>query len=338
MFSTGTGVEEKAQKNQKNISSPTTSFYTPQKVLLGVAVTAAYLLGSYLLTGLRSDQMALAVVIAVLYFAAPITRRFLTGFSIFLLYWVIFDWMKAFPNYRFNEVSIQGLYEAEKSLFGIAEGATRLTPNEYLTRHTSAAADIIAGIFYVCWVPLPWGYAIYLFFKNRKTFFNYALTFFGMNAIGFIIYYAYPAAPPWYVAQYGFDFIANTPGNTAGLARFDAITGTDTFASIYSKSSNVFAAMPSMHAGDIFLATVFTFKNRDRFAAPVFALFAVGICVSAIYTSHHYVLDVLAGIGCALLAMALIHWFINKTNAGRNLFAKLMSATDGNARKTTVSR
>jgi membrane-associated phospholipid phosphatase len=32
----------------------------------------------------------------------------------------------------------------------------------------------------------------------------------------------------------------------------------------------------------------------------VFAVVAVGIWLSAIYTSHHYVLDVLAGIACAV--------------------------------------
>jgi membrane-associated phospholipid phosphatase len=294
---------------------------------MAVLITALYLLGSYIFTGLRSDQVTLAAIFNILFFSSALTRKFITGFSIFLLYWVLFDWMKAFPNYLFNEVSIKEIYEAEKSMFGIHTVQGKLTPNEYLALHQSATADIISGLFYMCWVPLPWGYAVYLFFKNRRGFFHYALAFFLMNMIGFIVYYVYPAAPPWFVSQFGFDFIPGIPGNTAGLARFDALTGTDIFASIYNKSSNVYAAMPSMHAGDIFLATVFTYKNKSRITMLLFTIFAIGICVSAVYTNHHYVLDVVAGISCALLSIFLLRIFLRSTNAGKKFMNFLISKT-----------
>ena len=35
-------------------------------------------------------------------------------------------------------------------------------------------------------------------------------------------YYIHPAAPPWYAINYGFEPVLNTPGNVAGLGRFDA--------------------------------------------------------------------------------------------------------------------
>ncbi|MNL81412.1 PAP2 superfamily protein [compost metagenome] len=38
----------------------------------------------------------------------------------------------------------------------------------------------------------------------------------------------------------------------------------------------------------------------------------VGIWFSAVYTSHHYVLDVLAGILCAITGIALFTWLSEK--------------------------
>src|SRR6202007_1593795 len=107
------------------------------------------------------------------------------------------DYMKAFPNYRYNTVHIESLYHAEKELFGIHSASTVLTPNEYWFIHRQTFLDILAGFFYLCWVPVPLAFAGYLFFKDRTAFLHFALTFLLVNLIGFALYYIYPAAPPW---------------------------------------------------------------------------------------------------------------------------------------------
>src|SRR3546814_5365632 len=63
-----------------------------------------------------------------------------------------------------------------------------------------------------------------------------------------IVYYLYPAAPPWYIQQYGTDFIKDTPSNAAQLVKFDQFFNVPVFQTLYSKGSNVFAAMPSLHS------------------------------------------------------------------------------------------
>ena len=76
--------------------------------------------------------------------------------------------MKAFPNYLYNTVHIESLYNAEKQLFGIYYDRQCLTPNEYLQLHTHTFLDVISGIFYLCWVPVPLIFAAYLFFTKRE--------------------------------------------------------------------------------------------------------------------------------------------------------------------------
>ncbi len=224
-----------------------TNLYSSKNILSAAGVTVLYLLVSYLLIGFKTDQLILAGIFNVCYFLSGTSRKFILGFSIFIVYWIIFDYMKAFPNYKFNAVHIQDLYNNEKSLFGIGAGSSRITPNEFWIANQNSFLDVMTGIFYLCWIPVPLAFAAYLFFKDKKLFLQFALTFVFVNFIGFIIYYAYPAAPPWYMQLNGNNFIANTKANTAGLSRFDSFFNVAVFTNLYTKGSNVFAAMPSLH-------------------------------------------------------------------------------------------
>jgi hypothetical protein len=291
-------------------------------------VSAAYLLLSYVLIGFKTDQLVLVALFNGLYFASLTTRKFITGFSIFIVFWIIFDYMKAFPNYKYNTVHIASLYNMEKQLFGIRFNGVLLTLNEFFASHHTTWLDIFTGFCYLCWVPVPLLFAGILFFRNKEAFFYFSLSFLLVNIIGFIGYYVYPAAPPWYIQQYGFDFNAATPGNTAGLGRFDAFFGVHVFAGLYSKSSNVFAAMPSLHAAYLLIVLYYGIRYRAGFVLNLlFAVILAGIWFSAVYNSHHYVLDVLAGITCAIAGIALFRWFAGKTRAGRTMMAHLVAIT-----------
>lgn len=314
--------------DQHTFTKPKEDFalFSRKSFLFAGTVSAAYLLLSYVLIGFKTDQLVLTGLFNLCYFASGATRRLILGFSIFIVYWIIFDYMKAFPNYRFNEVHIASLYNAEKALFGINWNNTILTPNEFLARHTTTPLDLLAGFCYLCWVPVPLAFAAVLFFRNRNAFFQFALTFLLVNLIGFAGYYLYPAAPPWYVSRFGFGFNPATPGNTAGLARFDSYFGISVFKALYSKSSNVFAAMPSLHASYLMIVLFYGLKFRLKAWNVLFALIMIGIWFAAVYSNHHYVLDVLAGICCAVLGITLFQAWL-KTTAGKTFLRFLLAVT-----------
>ena len=292
-------------------SAPALSI-APRTVMVTTLISVVYLLLSVWLVGFKPDQLVLIAIFNGLYYASGITRKFITGFSIFIVYWIIFDYMKAFPNYTFRNVHIGELYQGEKHLFGITTATGKVTPNEYFRQHHAIAGDLLSGLFYLCWVPVPLLFASYLFFRNRPLFLRFALAFFVVNMIGFVVYYIYPAAPPWYVQEHQFNFIANTPGNTAGLKRFDELVGVPVFQSLYAKGSNVFAAMPSLHSSYPVIVLFYGLKGRYRYAAVIFSVIMVGIWCSAVYTSHHYVMDVLAGICCALTGITLVEQGVSR--------------------------
>lgn len=285
-----------------------------KSILTVTFLSVAYVLLSTWVVGFKSDQIVLVVIFNTCFYASAISRKFILGFSVFIVYWILFDYMKAFPNYTISKVHIADLYNLEKHLFGINFNGRVLTPNEYLKANSKSYLDVIGGLFYLCWIPVPLSFAAYLFFKNRREFLCFAMTFFVVNLLGFVVYYTFPAAPPWYIQEHGFNFIANTPGNTGGLVRFDHFFNVHIFQSIYQKGSNVFAAMPSLHSAYPIIVVYYAFRNHVGAMKVVLITVMIGIWLTAIYTSHHFVLDVLAGMITAIIGINLFNLLFTKVS------------------------
>jgi len=296
-----------------------------KSVVIVSLLSVAYLLLSSFLVGYKSDQLTLVFIFNIMFYLPEInnifpgtrkyidlttTRKFILGFSIFIFYWVIFDYMKAFPNYNYSTVHIADLYHFEKHLFGINVNGKILTPNEYLRIKGTTFLTIVTGLFYLCWIPVPLSFAAYLFFKNKRQFLYFAFTFLWVNLLGFVVYYLYPAAPPWYVQIHGFTFHPLTMGNTGGLSKFDNYFHIDLFKSIYAKGSNVFAAMPSLHSAYPVIVVYYGLKNRLKWVNMIFILVMLGIWFTAVYASHHYIVDVIAGILTATMGICLFNLII----------------------------
>ncbi|MCC6186770.1 MAG: inositol phosphorylceramide synthase, partial [Chitinophagaceae bacterium] len=138
------------------------SLYNRKSIITMLLISLGYLLVSWILIGFRPEQLFLLAIINLFYFLSSITRKFILGFSVFVVYWVVFDYMKAFPNYEYNTVHIESLYQLEKSLFGFSFQNKIITPNEYWLIKHSTALDITTGFFYLSWVPVPLAFAGYL--------------------------------------------------------------------------------------------------------------------------------------------------------------------------------
>lgn len=281
--------------------------YSVKNILTAFLLSLSYLLLSFFLIGFKTDQLLLLAIFNFCLFTSRISRKFIIAFSIFIVYWIIFDYMKAFPNYNFNKVHIEELYKTEKAMFGFKADGNIITPNEFWKQHGTISLDILTGIFYLCWIPVPLLFATWLFFKDKVIFLHFSLTFVLVNLIGFVIYYAYPAAPPWYFELHGDTFIPGTIGNRAGLHKFDDYFNVGIFHGLYEKSSNVFAAMPSLHSSYPLIVLYYGIKKKLGWVNIIFATVMMGIWFAAVYTSHHYIIDVLAGIACAATGIIIFN-------------------------------
>jgi len=275
-----------------------------------------------LLVGLRIEHVLLVGIYNLCFFIDPRTRKFVLAFTIFLVFGILYDLMKVYPNYMVNQVDISTLYHFEQKVFGFTWKGQLLTPNEFFARYHNTFLDILSGLFYINWIPVPLAFAAYLNMTDKRQFLYFSLTFFLVNMIGFCIYYIHPAAPPWYVNLYGFEFNPDVPGNTAGLARFDKLVHLPVFESIYARNSNVFAAIPSLHSAYPLVVFYYALKNRLGKINWLLALFMTGIWFSAVYSGHHYVTDVLAGIICAISGIMLFQKILLKTDIFKNWLIK----------------
>lgn len=288
-----------------------------RETLICLALLAVWLTVTALFVGFRPEHPVLALLIAALFFTSGVTRRLVVALIPFALFGISYDWMNIVPNYTVNPVDVGGIYSAEKSLFGITTASGVLTPNEFFAQHTTPAVDFICGLFYLCWVPAPMIFGLYLYFSGReKPYLHFALVFLLVNLIGFAGYYIHPAAPPWFIAEYGPEVIYGTPGSVAGLGAFDEMTGLGIFNALYARNSNVFAAVPSLHSAYTLVAFIYAVRSKApagwRIALGVITL---GIWFTAVYTSHHYIIDVTLGIACALLGFAAFEYGLMKIPA-----------------------
>lgn len=264
----------------------------------------------------------LIILFAVL-FAWKKTRPIAIYFLPWFLFGIVYDLMRLYPNFKVNPIDVRGLYEAEKSLFGIAASSVTelqaiadhtqtMIPGEFFKVHNCSFADFMAGIFYLCWVPVPVAFAIYLYVtKQKKWFIRFSWSFLVVNLIGFVGYYIHPAAPPWYAMNYGFEAVLHTPGNVAGLGRFDEMTGLQVFHGLYGKNANVFAAVPSLHAAYMFLTTIYAVISHKRwYTILLFSFISLGIWWTAVYSGHHYIIDVMLGILTTIIGFLLMEKII----------------------------
>lgn len=279
-----------------------------------LAALVAWLGITGLCIGLRVEHLWIAVALTALFMTTGVTRRLIVAMIPFAIFGMSYDWMNILPNYEVNPVDIEGIYNAEKSIFGITTSDGVVTPNEFFAAHHCGLVDFLCGVFYLCWVPVPIAFGIWLYFKKQdNVYLHFSLVFLLVNLIGFGIYYIHPAAPPWYVAEYGFDFIPGTPGSVGGLGRFDDMVGVGVFDMLYARNSNVFAAVPSLHSAYMFITFLYSLRARcPRATRVVFAVITLGIWFTAVYASHHYLIDVLLGIATALLTIVLFECVLMK--------------------------
>lgn len=284
------------------------TFPSTRETVSVVVALAVWLAVTALCVGFRPEHLWLALLLGGLFFACRTSRKIVVALLPFIIFGISYDWMNIVHNYEVNPVDIEGIYNAEKSMFGITmSDGTTLTPNEFFALHTTPVLDFLGGFFYLCWVPVPILFGLYLYFAGqRKIYLHFAIVFLLVNFIGFAGYYIHPAAPPWYVALHGFGLDLSTHGEVAGLGAFDRMTGLGIFHGLYGRNANVFAAVPSLHSAYTFVAFIYSLKSKSPLWIKVFlAIVTLGIWFTAVYTSHHYIIDVSLGILCSLLGYLL---------------------------------
>jgi membrane-associated phospholipid phosphatase len=230
---------------------------------------------------------------------------------------LVYEVLRGLFHHR-GSVHVGDLFELEARLFSVATADGPRALSEVVSRHTSPWLDALSGATYCLFLIEVVAAASYLFFRARAKALEVSVGFLLVNLVGWAIWFVYPAAPPWYVDQYGMGpALLDVVSSPAGLARVDAWLGLPIATTFYSKSANVFGALPSLHVAYATLVAVIAapLGGWVRWATIGFAL---SMAFSAVYLRHHYILDVVTGGALAVLVGGLVRSNFVRSGVIRN--------------------
>ncbi|QSQ11512.1 phosphatase PAP2 family protein [Myxococcus landrumensis] len=274
---------------------------------------------------LRWEHVVADALLVGVAWAGPRTRRFLLGGFPLWLTGMLLDSQGLWLSLR-GEIHTGDLWARERLWFPAPGGVN--WPEWWSTR-SHPALDLLCGFAYAAYLYEVFLVAIFFFVKKDDRFQRLCWAFLAVNALGVVVYMLYPAAPPWYILQYGPGpaNLAALP-SPAGTARFDALLGIRYFAGFYSRNPNVFGAMPSLHAAYPFLVMLIVWRNGPAWRV-VTGAFALLVAFSAVYLTHHYILDVLAGLTAALAAYLAVELAFARVRKSAPLPAVSIPLTPG---------
>jgi membrane-associated phospholipid phosphatase len=263
-----------------------------------------YVLGMSAFGFFRWEYVVVGVVCPVLAYASRRTKNFFADISPYVAFGIGYDAVKYLIQATITKERVLacGLRDLELALFSVRPG---VTPQDYLTAHATVGLDLLFAIPYAVFFSVAFIYAAFLFRVDRPRMRYFLWSFAIANFIAFACWVLVPAAPPWYIRNHGCEVDLSTPAYAAGLLRVDAILGIQYFESFYSRASQVFGALPSMHCAFPALGLLTAWRFTSWRTRPIHIGYTLLMFGASVYLDHHWIIDGIAGWGVALLAVWL---------------------------------
>jgi hypothetical protein len=206
------------------------------------------------------------------------------------------------------------MIHADQWMFGWATGGT--VPTVWLQNHLYDPSRVQWWEVIVTWVYFSHfvatlAAAIVLWLTSRRRWAAFMRRWFVLSLAGLVTYFVYPAAPPWWAAEYHYlEPVARLSlrgGQEMGMH------GAFSIVRLGQVAANPVAAIPSLHSAfALFVVLAFLPRIRKRFW-PLLFLYPLAMTFSLVYSGEHYVIDVLVGwgyvLGTYLLVGAVERWF-----------------------------
>jgi hypothetical protein len=130
---------------------------------------------------------------------------------------------------------------------------------------------------------------LWVYLRRYPHFKRFRNTILLANVIGLAGYVLMPTAPPWMFPSLGF------------------VAGVDHSSALLQSLANPFAAMPSLHAGDALIVSVFMVATcRNGWSRALWALWPAWVWFCVVATANHFLLDVVAGIAVAFVSLLVV--------------------------------
>jgi hypothetical protein len=152
--------------------------------------------------------------------------------------------------------------------------------------------DVAFTLVYTSYFIVPFVLAGWLWARDRLGFQRFTRRLVTLALAGLATYTAFPAAPPWMAGEMG--LIGEVHRTTA---RGWEVLGVGT-ASLFSKgqeTSNLVAAVPSLHSAFTMLVALFLWGRVRPKLRPLLLLYPLAMGLTLMATGEHYFFDVVLG-------------------------------------------
>ncbi|WP_305036053.1 phosphatase PAP2 family protein [Micromonospora sp. HM5-17] len=227
------------------------------------------------------------------------------------------------------------LIAADRWMFGwVLDGQV---PTIWLQRHLYDPDgihwwDVLVSWVYFSHFVVTLTAAVVLWLRNRARWAAFMRRWGFLCAAGLATYFLYPAAPPWWAAQYGMlPEVARI--STRGWREF-GMHGAGNLLNAGQIAANPVAAMPSLHTAWALFVVVFFLGATRRRWWPLLLSYPLAMTFTLVYAGEHYVIDVLVGwayVGLTFLVVGLAErWWAART--ARRLGGPAPTPEDGGTR------
>jgi hypothetical protein len=136
---------------------------------------------------------------------------------------------------------------------------------------------------------------LWVYFRRNHAFLRLRNILLLANMIALVGFVLMPTAPPRFFPEWGFvDTLAESSALNHGSG-------------LVQLASNQFAAMPSIHSADaLILGFTMAALVSSRWAKVLWTLWPSWVWFTVMATGNHYWLDVVAGIGLALVSVSIV--------------------------------
>lgn len=136
---------------------------------------------------------------------------------------------------------------------------------------------------------------LWVYFRRNDSFLRLRNTLLLANVLAFVGFVVMPTAPPRFFPEWGFvDTLAQSSALNHGSG-------------LIQLASNQFAAMPSIHSADaLILGFAMAALVGSRWAKVLWTLWPSWVWFTVMATGNHFWLDVVAGIGLALVSVSIV--------------------------------
>jgi hypothetical protein len=272
--------------------------------LIGIVGTAAVVVSFWRDPNFPTPDIliVLATFVFMIFGQAKEMLKHLLPFVVLLL---AYDSFRSLVPGLNGRVEYYWMINADKWLFG---SLPTKTLQGWLWHGHIQWYDFVFYLAYMMHFVIPIGLALVVWKQRAQAYWQYVSTYLLVSLMGFVTFFALPAAPPWLAAQNGY---------IAPIQRISShvwyALGIQDFPSLYNKlSPNPVAAMPSLHAAYATLMLIFIYKLFGRRWGLLAALYPFLIFVGTVYMGEHYAIDELAGIIYALVGYGLVSWLFGR--------------------------